>query len=62
MLGKGVPQATEGVPAWPESDNIDAAGGAASRMDPDSGVKRGLKNRHLSMLALAGVSTALRHV
>ncbi|KAG5984632.1 hypothetical protein E4U55_003965 [Claviceps digitariae] len=24
-------------------------------MDPDSGVKRGLKNRHLSMMALAGI-------
>ncbi|KAM4067005.1 amino acid permease [Hirsutella rhossiliensis] len=26
-----------------------------SLMDPDSGVKRGLKNRHLSMMALAGI-------
>lgn len=26
-----------------------------STMDPDSGVKRGLKNRHLSMMALAGI-------
>lgn len=24
-------------------------------MDPDSGVKRGLKTRHLSMMALAGI-------
>lgn len=24
-------------------------------VDPDSGVKRGLKNRHLSMMALAGI-------
>lgn len=24
-------------------------------IDPDSGVKRGLKNRHLSMMALAGI-------
>lgn len=24
-------------------------------MDPDSGVKRGLQNRHLSMMALAGI-------
>lgn len=29
--------------------------GCASTMDPDSGVKRGLKNRHLSMMALAGI-------
>ncbi|PNY25771.1 General amino acid permease AGP3 [Tolypocladium capitatum] len=27
----------------------------SSTMDPDSGVKRGLKNRHLSMMALAGI-------
>ncbi|KAK2609072.1 General amino acid permease [Conoideocrella luteorostrata] len=27
----------------------------SSLMDPDSGVKRGLKNRHLSMMALAGI-------
>ncbi|KAK9444305.1 general amino acid permease AGP3 [Metarhizium brunneum] len=27
----------------------------ASLIDPDSGVKRGLKNRHLSMMALAGI-------
>lgn len=26
-----------------------------SKLDPDSGVKRGLKNRHLSMIALAGI-------
>lgn len=26
-----------------------------SAIDPDSGVKRGLKNRHLSMMALAGI-------
>jgi hypothetical protein len=26
-----------------------------SLVDPDSGVKRGLKNRHLSMMALAGI-------
>lgn len=26
-----------------------------SSVDPDSGVKRGLKNRHLSMMALAGI-------
>ncbi|KAH6880143.1 amino acid permease/ SLC12A domain-containing protein [Thelonectria olida] len=27
----------------------------SNSMDPDSGVKRGLKNRHLSMMALAGI-------
>ncbi|KAF4978918.1 hypothetical protein FZEAL_4804 [Fusarium zealandicum] len=27
----------------------------ANSVDPDSGVKRGLKNRHLSMMALAGI-------
>lgn len=29
--------------------------GSAETIDPDSGVKRGLKNRHLSMMALAGI-------
>ena len=29
--------------------------GDNSAIDPDSGVKRGLKNRHLSMMALAGI-------
>ena len=28
---------------------------SADLVDPDSGVKRGLKNRHLSMMALAGI-------
>lgn len=39
-------------------DNVDQHGhGAADgqRIDPESGVKRGLKTRHLSMLALAGI-------
>ena len=29
--------------------------GSSDQYDPDSGVKRGLKNRHLSMMALAGI-------
>ena len=33
--------------------NIDSSD--ISAIDPDSGVKRGLKNRHLSMMALAGI-------
>lgn len=37
------------------SDNVDVGEGSASLHDPDSGVKRGLKNRHLSMMALAGI-------
>lgn len=40
----------EMAPAWNgESDS------ASSTIDPNSGVKRGLKNRHLSMMALAGI-------
>lgn len=35
------------------SPDIDAYD--SSTMDPSSGVKRGLKNRHLSMMALAGI-------
>lgn len=36
-----------------ESPSLEARD--SSLMDPDSGVKRGLKNRHLSMMALAGI-------
>lgn len=43
---------SESVPAWNGTDASSADGGA---IDPDSGVKRGLKNRHLSMMALAGI-------
>jgi amino acid transporter len=28
-----------------------------NKIDPESGVKRGLKTRHLSMMALAGMSS-----
>lgn len=38
----------EAAPAW-ERGSDDGV------LDPDSGVKRGLKNRHLSMMALAGI-------
>lgn len=37
------------------SGGHDPGSGSASLHDPDSGVKRGLKNRHLSMMALAGI-------
>jgi len=55
MFGKNVHQDTEDVPAWPVPDAIDVAHGDSNNIDPDSGVKRGLKNRHLSMMALAGI-------
>ncbi len=42
---------SESVPAWNGTDGSSAEGA----IDPDSGVKRGLKNRHLSMMALAGI-------
>lgn len=42
---------SESVPAWHGAD----ASSAEGAIDPDSGVKRGLKNRHLSMMALAGI-------
>lgn len=38
----------EAAPAWDRVSD-------GSTHDPDSGVKRGLKNRHLSMMALAGI-------
>jgi amino acid transporter len=36
-------------------DERDEDAGDVSSIDPDSGVKRGLKTRHLSMMALAGI-------
>lgn len=42
----------EGHPSPVASVNHDAD---YSNMDPNAGVKRGLKTRHLSMMALAGI-------
>ncbi|KAM3520186.1 hypothetical protein NHJ13051_007009 [Beauveria bassiana] len=41
---------SEYVPGWNSTD-----ASSSQAIDPDSGVKRGLKNRHLSMMALAGI-------
>ncbi|KAK3076201.1 hypothetical protein LTS18_013638, partial [Coniosporium uncinatum] len=38
-----------------ESPNTDPHDGDFNKLDPNSGVKRGLKTRHLSMMALAGI-------
>ena len=57
MFGRKTPQHEDAVPAWPEA-GVEAHDGHtldASKMDSDTGVKRGLKNRHLSMMALAGI-------
>ncbi|KAG5918386.1 hypothetical protein E4U53_004100 [Claviceps sorghi] len=40
-------------PGHPRSSG--SVSGEGRSIDPDSGVKRGLKNRHLSMMALAGI-------
>jgi len=44
---------------WPDSPQAythdGPSAGSHEAIDPDSGVKRGLKNRHLSMMALAGI-------
>jgi len=42
-------------PAENASPSASYNDGDFSRIDPDSGVKRGLKTRHLSMMALAGI-------
>ncbi|KAK4892648.1 General amino acid permease [Elasticomyces elasticus] len=58
MFGRKNPHYEESAPSWPEasSNDVPSHGGPSdSKMDPDSGVKRGLKNRHLSMMALAGI-------
>lgn len=57
--GDGEPQLADGY-GYADYDNAgnvttDTEQGSASVVDPDSGVKRGLKNRHLSMMALAGI-------
>lgn len=38
-----------------ETASVQLEAGETSSIDPDTGVKRGLKNRHLSMMALAGI-------
>lgn len=43
----------EEAPAWRGTNAY--SDDDAGPMDADSGVKRGLKNRHLSMMALAGI-------
>lgn len=62
MAHEKLPGATEAhlqsgpLPPSPhESNEYTAAHAQAQAIDPDSGVKRGLKNRHLSMMALAGI-------
>ncbi|KAK5138561.1 hypothetical protein LTR08_000149 [Meristemomyces frigidus] len=54
MFGKQTHQDAASLAAWPEDENVDATH-TDDKIDPDSGVKRGLKNRHLSMMALAGI-------
>lgn len=41
-------------PNGPAEDMTDGSSGDYQIIDPDSGVKRGLKTRHISMIALAG--------
>ncbi|KAI1431062.1 amino acid permease-like protein [Xylaria sp. CBS 124048] len=50
MFGPKSPSALPARPLDMDSDQMDYR-----EMDPDSGVKRGLKTRHLSMMALAGI-------
>lgn len=46
----------EDVPAYQQQYGVRSVdNGDHGLIDPDSGVKRGLKNRHLSMMALAGI-------
>ena len=54
MFGNNPRPVAESVPAWPSDDNISIDHDSSNKMD-SSGVKRGLKNRHLSMMALAGI-------
>lgn len=45
----------EGSPQTSESTHPPPNEGDFQAIDPHSGVKRGLKTRHLSMMALAGI-------
>ncbi|KAI5462899.1 amino acid permease/ SLC12A domain-containing protein [Mariannaea sp. PMI_226] len=45
----------DGVGDYETSSNQLSPNDDSNSIDPDSGVKRGLKNRHLSMMALAGI-------
>jgi len=42
-------------PSTVEAASDDESSGDFRSIDPNSGVKRGLKTRHLSMMALAGI-------
>ena len=55
MFGRKAPEAEKSAPGWPQTDHDAAFSDNEKDIDPDSGVKRGLKNRHLSMMALAGI-------
>lgn len=62
MAQEKLPGATESAlqagpspPSPHEINEYTVAHAQAQAIDPDSGVKRGLKNRHLSMMALAGI-------
>lgn len=52
MFGHGTK--AHSADSWPESSDH-VGNGDSDDIDPNSGVKRGLKNRHLSMMALAGI-------
>lgn len=53
MFGRKQAEATEHGFQSPDHEHDVRIG--REDIDPDSGVKRGLKNRHLSMMALAGI-------
>lgn len=53
--GEPYPPYETGYPGDATGAHIADNSDGDNSFDPDSGVKRGLKNRHLSMLALAGI-------
>lgn len=55
MLGHKDDVASKAYDAYSDSPADGERSIDQGEMDPDSGVKRGLKNRHLSMMALAGI-------
>lgn len=57
MFGHKLPDKTASYHGGFESPDVEPVvdENVRQEIDPDSGVKRGLKNRHLSMMALAGI-------
>ena len=55
MADVEITSSVKGLPQVSHSTHLPPNEGDFQAIDPHSGVKRGLKTRHLSMMALAGI-------